>query len=148
MGKATILVGLCMFFGIISTLVALGIQSVDPSSPLLASNKLYGSFNMVYSEMNTSSSSWQLTKDYTSSAYLPGREATGQPSASSTQYPDWVYSGVKWITTGFSVILNCIGAPYTISVMIAPNNAGATIGTGLAILNLFIIVGWMLGKID
>lgn len=124
----------------------LGMASIDSTNPILASNALASSFNIVYPELNTSGSSWTNPSDY--ATYLPSREATGEASATSTQFPDWTFSGLQWITGVGSLLLNVIGAPYTLSMMIAPNSAGAIVGTGLALLNLFIIIGWILGKID
>ena len=60
MGKATTLIGIMLFISIVSSLTALSIMSVDPSNPALASNMLYGSFNSVYAEANTSGSSWTV----------------------------------------------------------------------------------------
>ena len=147
MGKATTLIGIMLFISIVSSLTALSIMSVDPSNPALASNMLYGSFNSVYAEANTSGSSWTVKNNYLT--YTPDRYATGDPlSASSQFFPDWVYSGTKWITDTASVFFNMVGAPYTLAMMISSSSAGAVIGIGLCLFNLFIIVGWMLGKID
>jgi len=149
MGKATTLIGLTLFVSMISLIAALGIQSLDPTSPLLASNALLNNDNIVYNQVNTSGDTWTFDKDYTSTNYLPTREATGTPEGTVSQFPDWTFSGWNWITSTFKILLNCVGAPYTLAVMIGPtSSAAAIIGATLAIFNLFIIVGWILGKID
>ena len=47
-----------------------------------------------------------------------------------------------------STLLNCVGAPYTMAMMMFPGELASVIGAGLSLFNLFIIVGWILGKID
>jgi hypothetical protein len=149
MGKATILIGISIFISMISLLVTLGVQSVDPNNPILTSNALKDTSSMLYSDINTGSDTWTFNKTYSSDSYLPGREVAGDLDTSQTIFPDWVYSGTKWITGVGSALLNCIGAPYTMAMLMAPNSsASAVIGAGLSLFNLFIIVGWMLGKID
>jgi len=148
MGKATILIGISIFISMIALVVTLGIQSVDPTNPLLTSNALFGDFNFVYNELNTSGSDWTFQKDYSSTNYLPSREATGDVEATTTQFPDWAFSGWKWITGIMSVLLNCVGAPYTMAMMMFPGELASVIGASLSLFNLFIIVGWILGKID
>jgi hypothetical protein len=148
MGKATILIGISIFISMVALIVTLGIQSIEPNSPLLTSNALFGDFNVVYDELNTSGSEWEFTKNYGSTSYLPSREATGDVNADTSQFPDWAFSGWKWITGIMSVLLNCVGAPYTMAMMIFPGELASVIGAGLSLFNLFIIVGWILGKID
>ena len=149
MGKATTLIGICLMVSIVATLAALGLQAVDPASPILASNVLFGDFNLVYPQMNTTGT-WTNPNDY--GTYMPTRETTGGKGGSATntdiKYPDWTYSGLQWILGVGSMFVNVIGAPYTLAVLISPTSAGAVIGTGFALLNMFIIVGWILGKID
>jgi len=93
MGKATTLIGICLMISIVATLMALGIAAVDPSSKLLTSNALYDSFNMVYPELNTTGDVWTNPTDYTTG--LPSREATGGAGATTSIFPDWVYSGLQ-----------------------------------------------------
>jgi hypothetical protein len=147
-GKATILIGISIFVSMVSLIVALGVQSVDPSSDLLASNKLFGDFNFVYNEINHDTDTWTFSKNYGSESYLPSRETTGTVGSDTAQYPDWAFSGLKWLVGVLSVLLNCVGAPYTLAMMMSPGSLSAVIGASLSLFNLFIIVGWLLGKID
>ena len=132
----------------VSLIVTLGISSIEPTSPLLTSNALFGDFNFIYKDLNTTTDEWTFQKNYGSTAYLPSREATGDVEATTTQFPDWAFSGWKWITGIMSTLLNCVGAPYTMAMMMFPGELSAIIGAGLSLFNLFIIVGWILGKID
>lgn len=148
MGKATILIGLSIFISMVSLVVALGVQSVDPNSSLLSSNALFGTSSIIYNDINTSTDEWTFQKNYGSSTYLPSREATGDVEATTTQFPDWAFSGWKWLTGIMSTLLNCVGAPYTMAMMMFPGSLASVVGAGLSLFNLFIIVGWILGKID
>lgn len=150
MGKATTLIGVNIFISIIATLVMLGVQSIDPTSSLLTSNALRGDFNVVQGEINQTTPVWQSNKDYTSGQYFPTREATGSPSATSTQFPDWTYSSLQWVTGNplISFVLNVVGAPYTLAQLISDSSASTIVGVGFSMFNLFIIVMWIFGKVD
>lgn len=149
MGKATTIIGLGIFMSMLFLGVAIYLQSVDPTNPLLASQALFGSGNMVYSEVDTTGDTWMFGENYASGTYLPNRETTGEASATSTQFPDWTYSGLNWFTSVGSMFLNVIGMPYTISVFMFPDSDySAVIGAGFSMLYLFIIVLLILGKID
>ena len=146
MGKATTLILINLMIGIVATIVMLGVESIDPTSTLLTTNALKGDFNLIQGELNQTNDVWTNPNQY--DTYLPQREATGEASTTSTQFPDWTYSSLNWISNIFGLLLNVIGAPYTLALMISNTSAGAIIGTGLSIFNLFIIVAWILGKID
>lgn len=147
MGKATMLIGLWLMISMVASLVAVGLQSADPSSSLLASNALFGSFNTVYSETYGDHGDWYSNKDY--ATVLPSREAVGNfDSPTATLFPDWIFSGLDWIKVGGSIFLNMIGAPYTLCLMMSNSAIGAIMGVTLSIFNLFIIVAWILGKVD
>lgn len=150
MGKATTLIGMWIFINIVGLIVALGAGAIDPNSDTLASNGLLGSHSMINPYItNRSSLPGYWAFNNTLSANLPVGSATQTGTTSTTAYPDWINSSLNWISTIMSVLLNIVGAPYTLLMyMLGGGALVATIGIGLSIMNLFILVNWIFGKVD
>jgi hypothetical protein len=150
MGKALTLIGMWIFINIVSLLVAVGAGAIDPNSDLLAANALLGSNDMIKPYTNNVSQSGQYwTYNNTLRNSMPEGSATGTQSTTSTVFPDWINSSLKWITLTVGVLLNIIGAPYSLLMwMLGGGALVAVIGIGLSIINLFILVNWIFGKVD
>lgn len=150
MGKTLTLIGMMLFINIVGMIVALGVGSVDPNTDMLLSNALFGPNNMISPSIQNYNSGnpndWSFQNNM--SAYLPTGSAT-EAGSSGTSYPDWINSSLKWISQIFSVLLNIVGAPYSfLSWMFGTGGIASIIGVGLSIINLFILVNWIFGKVD
>lgn len=149
MGKALTLIGMWMFINIVGLIVGLGAGAVDANSNLLTSNAILGSDDMISPYINnygTNTTKWSFNN--TLEANLPEGSAT-DAGTTGTSFPDWINSSLKWISQILSVILNIVGAPYTFLIfMFGAGALVSVIGIGLSIMNLFILVNWIFGKVD
>ena len=151
LGKALSLIGMWMFINIVGLMVALGAGAIDPNSELLASNGLLGTQNssLITGYVNNYNDINGWTFNNTLKTQLPQGSATQTGTTSTTAFPDWINSSLNWISTIMSVLLNVIGAPYTLLMfMLGGCSVVAVIGIGLSIINLFVLVNWIFGKVD
>lgn len=148
MGKALTLIGMMMFINIVGILFAFGSGAIDPNSKLLAYNGLLGHDDMISQKAQNTTGTWVFSNNM--SLYSPTGTTTGGSVGSGTSivYPDWIQSSVSWITTVFKVLLNIVGMPYTMLMYMIGGSVAAVIGIALSIINMFILVNWMFGKVD
>lgn len=155
MGKALTLLGMWAFINMVALMVALGVGAIDPSSDMLLSNGLLGSNDMIVNSTALSTggsinNTWTYNDGMRNN--LPTSSATGTGTTGETVFPDWINSSLDWIKNIVSFLLNIIGAPYSLAMWIAGAGSAASlaavIGAGLSILNLFILVNWVFGKVD
>jgi hypothetical protein len=140
-----VLLAIYLFTGII----ALGIQSIDPSSNLLLSNKLFNYIgntnNVVVANVQHNGSIAYYT--YNNSQFDSMGSQTSLVSITSQLIPDWIGSGLKYLINAGRTYINFIGAPYTImaSLQLDPD-LSALIGSFFGIFGTFILLNWILGR--
>jgi hypothetical protein len=132
-------------------MIALGIMSVDPSSDLLLSNKLFGTSldgtdNQVTRSINNASGIY--TYDMNTSVFdTLGSADSSTLSTSTSIFPDWIRSGWKYMMNAGRSYINIVGAPYTIASGLGlDSDLSALIGSFFGIFLTFIFLNWMLGR--
>lgn len=142
-----IILAIDLFMG----MIALSVASVDPSSELLLSNKLFGttgdpSDNPVVSNINNASG--VQSYDWNSSTFdTLGSEENSVLSTTGSIVPDWIKSGWKFLTDAGRTYLNFVGAPFTIvSSLGLESPLAALIGCFFGIFSTFIFLNWLLGR--
>lgn len=149
MGKALTLIGMWMFINIVALVVGISAGAIDPNTELLLGNAVLGNDDMISPNINnygSDTSSWGFNNTLSNS--LPQASAT-EAGTTGTSFPDWINSSLKWISQVVGVLLNIVGMPYTFLVfMLGASALVSVIGIGLSLLNLFIIVNWIFGKVD
>ena len=149
MGKALTLIGMWIFINIVGLIVSISAGYIDSNSELLASNAILGHDDLISPYINNYGSnitSWDFNN--TLKDKLPQGSAT-EAGTTGSIFPDWINSSLKWISQILSVLLNIVGAPYTfLTFMLGASALVAVIGIGLSIMNLFILVNWIFGKVD
>jgi len=151
MGQASNYILVILSINLIMGIFAISIQSVDPTSNLLLSNKLFGttgvsSDNPVVSSLNNASGVY--TYDWNNTQYDNlGASDTSIVSSSSSAFPDWIRSGWSWTTTAGRTYINFVGAPYTIASGLGlDSELSALLGAFFGIFGTFIILNWLLGR--
>ena len=148
MGKALTLIGMWTFIMIVGMIVGLGAGAIDPNSELLFGNAMFGGENMISPYIQNSTQNptyWSYNN--TMASQLPQGSATGA-GTTATVYPDWINSSLNWIKNTLTVLLNIVGAPYTFCMYMFGGSLAVVIGIGLSIINMFILVNWIFGKVD
>lgn len=151
MGKSLTLLGIWLFINIFGLLAVLGITSVDPSNQ--CSTLLFDSGTLITPYVNnvhSTSDTWTYGNNISGS--VPQSSSTN-PDSNTAVFPDWINSGIEWITKIIPTLLNVVSAPYAFMQFItcgypSLNAIAVLIGVALSIMNLFILVSWMLGRID
>ena len=151
MGQASNIVIIILSINLFMGIIALQIQSVDPTSNLLLSNKLFGTAgvstdNQVVSNINNASGVY--TYDWNNTQYDNlGASDTSIVSGSSSAFPDWIRSGWNFATTTTRTYINLVGAPYTIvSGLGIDDDLSALIGAFFGIIVTFVMLNWLLGR--
>ena len=147
MGKALTIIGIWTFISMVAGIFIISMASLDPNSEMLAANALLGDSSMVkpYVTNPTDPINWGYANNM--SGYKPTGSATGT-GTSGTSYPDWINSSLNWISNIFGTLFNIVGAPYTLMMYMVGGSLAAVIGIGLSIINMFILVNWIFGKVD
>ena len=140
----------------VSLIITLGVMAVNPCDSSLVSNMGF-SFS-VYDPVGShitrvggycAVAKYSFSNDLNNGNNLPSGSYSGT-QASGFQIPDWLNSGLSWITKPLSVglfVVNLIGAPYTLVASFGiDSNLTAIIGAAFSVLNLFFIISWVLGK--
>jgi hypothetical protein len=151
MGQASQTIIIILAINLFMAIIALSIQSVDPTSNLLLSNKLFGTTgvstdNNVVSSLNNASGVY--TYDWNNTQYDQlGASGSSIVSTSSSAFPDWIRSGWTWATSVGSTYINLVGAPYTIiSGLGIDSDLSALIGAFFGLIMTFIMLNWLLGR--
>jgi hypothetical protein len=151
MGQASQTIIIILAINLFMAIIALSIQSVDPTSNLLLSNKLFGTAgvstdNNVVSSLNNASGVY--TYDWNNTQYDNlGASGSSIVSTSSSAFPDWIRSGWSFATTTGRTYINLVGAPYTIvSGLGIDSELSALIGAFFGLVMTFIILNWLLGR--
>ena len=161
MGNATGMVVLYVCISMVSLLMVLGLQAVDPNSNYLFSNYLFSPdtnqpSGIIGENIVVQNNVW--TFNNTLANGLPNRETAGSSSSDpsttpTTLFPDWVYSGYNWalgaasgVVAAGKFLIDLVGAPYTILMMFGNSAISAILGAGFSIINLFILINWLIGR--
>jgi len=149
MGEASNYILVILSINLMMGMVALGIQSIDPQSDLLLSNKLFGRSNsaddnLVVSSVNNATGVYSYDWNNTFGS-LGGSSSLVQNSQSIA--PDWIRSGYNWIIGAGRSYINFVGAPFTIASGLGlDSELSALIGSFFGIFGTFILLNWILGR--
>ena len=151
MGQASNVLIIILSINLFMAIIALQIQSVDPTSDLLLSNKLFGTAgvstdNQVVSSLNNASGVY--TYDWNNTQY-DGliTDPENRLQSSSSAFPDWIRGGISWATGAGRTYINLVGAPYTIvSSLGIDSDLSALIGAFFGIVITFVMLNWILGR--
>jgi len=149
MGEASNYILVILSINLMMGMVALGIQSIDPQSDLLLSNKLFGRSNsaddnLVVSSVNNATGVYSYDWNNTFGS-LGGSSSLVQNSQSIA--PDWIRSGYNWIIGEGRSYINFVGAPFTIASGLGlDSELSALIGSFFGIFGTFILLNWILGR--
>jgi hypothetical protein len=151
MGNASNSIIIVLAINLFMGMIALSIQSVDPTSNLLLSNKLFGTTgnhedNLVVGSINNNTGVY--TYDWNNTQYDSlGSASSSQLENSNSIAPDWIRSGWTWALNVGKSYINLVGAPYTIvSALGLDSNLSALIGAFFGIFISFIMLNWLLGR--
>lgn len=157
MGQASQTIIIILAINLFMAIIALSIQSVDPTSNLLLSNKLFGTnSSKVYDTSQTNNNivgdlngnDGIYTYDWNNTQYDQlGASGSSIVSTSSSAFPDWIRSGWSWATDTGRTYINLVGAPYTIvSGLGIDSDLSALIGAFFGLIMTFIMLNWLLGR--
>lgn len=159
MGQASNYILVMLSINLIMGMIALSIQSIDPASDLLLSNKLFGTGtdrqlgtggnandNPVVYSVNRSGGVSTYNANLSQYDAL-GSSGSSIVSTADSAFPDWIRSGWTWATTVTRTYINFVGAPFTIVSMLGMDpELSALIGAFAGIFASFIILNWILGR--
>lgn len=151
MGNASNSIIIVLAINLFMGMVALSIQSVDPSSDLLLANKLFGTAgssedNLVVGSINNNTGVY--TYDWNTTQYDSlGSASSSSLSTTGSIAPDWIRSGWTYAMNVGRSYVNLVGAPYTIvSALGLDSDLSALIGAFFGIFISFIMLNWLLGR--
>jgi len=151
MGNASNSIIIVLAINLFMGMVALSIQSVDPTSDLLLSNKLFGTAgnsedNLVVGSINNNTGVY--TYDWNNTQYDNlGSASSSSLSTTGSIAPDWIRSGWTYTMNAGRSYINLVGAPYTIvSALGLDSDLSALIGAFFGIFFTFIMLNWLLGR--
>ena len=138
-----VILSIQLFMGII----ALGIQSIDPSSDLLLGNKLFGTSTSSNDNVVVSSTSDGVYAWNSSTFDNLGSNSNSVLSSGTSIFPDWIRSGWSFMMNAGRTYVNFVGSPYTmVSALGMDPELSALIGAFFGIFGTFIMLNWLLGR--
>ena len=170
MGNFTNMIIVFACIGLVAGMLVIMSQDLSTESGVAYDSQFFGDYlfskydvsTMFIHGSQTSTTDWGVDKTSLGESDLPSQSVTGSSSsgasASSTQFPDWLKSGLNWITspfttviggvaTGVNFFLNVVGIPYTIIKAINPDaRILASISGALSVIIFIIWVMFILGR--
>jgi len=154
MGEATNYVTIMAMMYLVMGLFTLGIMAINPDSDLLAYNKMFeADSNQLFQEGTLVNGSYTYAFNYSQTGFSTfGADSTVQ--GTTTSFPDWIRQSNSWWSTGVNsakgvtkILVNFIGAPYTLLSRTGIDTDLATlIGVFWGILGTIIFANWLLGR--
>lgn len=132
MGNFTNIIIIFASISLVAGLVVMMSQDISAQAGVSYQSQYFGDYlfsqydlTAQYVNGTQTSSDWNVIKTSMNESDLPSQSATGSTSSSAIQFPDWLQSGWRWVTSTVTAvvngvatpvrgILNVVGIPYTI----------------------------------